>query len=104
MENATREPVPLPIPTSQKHVSAEKSQCNNRTNTNVHVNCTIRLWVCKSTAGMSNYIYSHRTLMLNIGAAFPQLAKSCRSDTAARIFQLNKTDNLKTIIKNLKWM
>lgn len=29
----------------------------------------------------------------------PALAKSCRSNTAARIFQLNKTDNLKTIIK-----
>lgn len=37
--------------------------------------------------------------MLHIGAVFMQLAKSCRSNTAAHIFHLNKTDNLKTIIK-----
>lgn len=76
-----------------------ESQCNNKTNTDMNINCANRPQVCKRTTWMGNYLCSHKTLMLRIGAAFLQLAKSCRSNTAAHIFQLNKTDNLKTIIK-----
>lgn len=97
-KNATKDPALLVLPTCPKYMLAVE-QWNNKTNTNVSINCAIRPWAGERTAWKSNWVCSHRTLVLHIGAAFLQLAKSCRSNTAAHIFQLNKTDNLKTIIK-----
>lgn len=58
----------------------------------------MQILIAQPAPGMhKNFMDGQFHLMLPIGAAFLQRAKSCGRNTAAHIFQLNKTDHLKTI-------